>query len=97
MAWEKRKQKNYYYRKRRQGRRVISEYIGSAKMAGTIAALDLRRRQIDQTEQQALAELQTLETEVDQICQLLQTLVHAYLLAAGCHAHRGQWRKIRTS
>ena len=33
MAWEERNGKSYYYQKRREGDRVVSEYIGTGELA----------------------------------------------------------------
>lgn len=95
MPWEKRHQKSYYYRKRRQGDRVISEYIGTGELAETVAHLDQSLRQARQAEREARAALQALDAEVDHVCDLIRALTHACLLAAGFHTHKGQWRKKR--
>ena len=48
MAWEARGNKSYYYRKRRIGRRVVSEYVGSSETAELIAGMDV----LDQEQRQ---------------------------------------------
>ena len=93
MPWEQRNHKPYYYHKRRQGQRVISEYVGAGQLAETVAAFDQCLRQARQSERQAQAALQTLHAEVDQVCDLIQILTQASLLTAGFHTHKGQWRK----
>jgi hypothetical protein len=53
MAWEERNGRMYYYRKRREGGRVVSEYVGAGIGAEAIATMD----RIDQ-EEQKIARLQ---------------------------------------
>lgn len=46
MGWERRGNGYYYYRKRREGHRVISEYVGNGRAAEVAAAMDrLKRRE----------------------------------------------------
>jgi hypothetical protein len=99
MAWEDRNGNLYYYRKRREGGRVVSEYVGSG-FAGIMAeGLDLenrqeaeyRRRELRKQKQYAAA----IESQAREVEEYTRIMTRAYLLLAGYHTHKGQWRKIR--
>ena len=99
MAWEERNGNRYYYRKRREGGRVVSEYIGGSDLAEAFVYLDEieqdqreLEREIDRAERQ---EQQEIDHQVDEVISLARTLADATLLAAGYHRHKGQWRKRR--
>lgn len=99
MAWEDRNGRQYYYRKRREGRRVISEYYGSGEFAELLANLDYLDREEERTKGQAQQrELEgwlALEREVNQTLDRCSDLTIAALLIAGLHTHKGQWRRDR--
>lgn len=99
MAWEERNGNRYYYRKRRIGDRVVSEYMGGGDLADAFAYLDgidrnrqTLEREIDRAEREAQQEI---DHQVDELISLARTLADATLLAAGYHRHKGQWRKRR--
>lgn len=98
MAWEDRNGNRYYYRKRRIGDRVVSEYMGG-DIASLFAMIDENERErrdldreIDRAERE---EQQDLDHQVDEVISLARVLADATLLAAGYHRHKGQWRKRR--
>jgi len=95
MAWEKRGNKRYYYRKRRQGGHVSSEYVGAGELAGAGAALDALEREVRRAERRRRAELRALDAQVGQVCDLIRALTDAVLLVNDYHTHKGQWRKKR--
>jgi len=99
MGWEERKGRLYYYRKRREGNRVVSEYLGSGELAGAIAALDQIEREEREykrwVERQEREALDREAGQVDEVLDLIRTLTHAALIASGYHTHKGQWRKRR--
>jgi hypothetical protein len=99
MGWEKRGSGLYYYTKRREGRRVVSEYVGRGELAEAIAtldALDRERRELErQAERHELEEDRAVAREVDAICGMTRTLMSAMLLSIGYHTHKGQWRRRR--
>ena len=99
MAWEERNGRLYYYRKRREGGCVVSEYVGAGIGAEAIATLD----RIEQ-EERKLARLRMQderkqhmkdERDVMEFGELTRLLTRAALLLAGYHPHKGQWRKRR--
>ena len=99
MGWEKRGSGLYYYRKRRIGSRVVSEYMGGGELGEAAAAYD--RAAQDAREQ----ELRSAKEEREKITALaeagaeaeqgIRALVRAFLLLAGYHTHKGQWRRRR--
>lgn len=105
MGWERRPNGcTYYYRKRRVGGRVVSEFLGAEGSArATIAAtLDRLRRERGRADREAvahrLATLDGAEAEVVEWHDLVAAVARAALEAAGYHRHdRGPWRKRRMS
>ena len=95
MTWQKRGNRRYYYRKRRQGDRVISEYVGAGQLAETEAALDNLERQIRRAQRRRRQEHRALDAQVNQICDLIRILTDSVLLINDYHTHKGQWRKKR--
>lgn len=96
MGIETRRNQQYYYQKRRIGRRVVSEYRGSgmlAELEAAAARLDRARGRAELAAlQQQLADSGALTT----FYGLVQTLTSATLAAAGYRQHkRGEWRKPR--
>ena len=99
MALESRGKKSYYYRKRRVGQRVISEYVGGG-MAGEFAEMsDSDDRQKADLRRRAFQELQrrdaTIDKEIDDIGTQVKALVQAALLVTGYHQFKRTWRKQR--
>ena len=99
MAWEKRGNRSYYYRKRREGHRIISEYMGCGQFVEAIAtldALDRERRAMERKMRWAeLHEDRGLAREVDAVCGSIRALASATLVDTGFRTHKGQWRKKR--
>ena len=101
MAWETRGSGRYYYRKERQGDRVISEYVGTGSLAQMIANLDETSRRELEHERQVLAKEQAAEMvmdrDIDHSGDIVRVMTHASLLVKGYHTHKGQWRKLNVS
>jgi hypothetical protein len=99
MAWEKRGNNRYYYRKRREGKRIISEYVGRGDVAQLISAIDLDERMEHQYKKEQLkkykSDVHQLNRNVDQVSMAINGFLRATLLISGFHPHKGQWRKIR--
>ncbi len=99
MGWETRNGRRYYYRKRWEGGRVVSEYVGRGDMAGLFAAMDdadAQQAVLDQEERRAEREAErAIDRQIDEACDLARHIATAALLAAGYHAHKGAWRKRR--
>lgn len=100
MAWEKRGRGLYYYRKRREGRRVVSEYVGSGPLAALSAELDAAKRQARESEwaevRAARAEQRQTDVALGTAENALCALISAVLEGYGFHQHKRQWRKRRT-
>jgi hypothetical protein len=97
--WERRKRGGLYYtRSRREGGRVVREYIGSGPVAVLAARMDALERE-RREEQAALwrqerRELDALDASVDEVAGASDFLVRAALLVSGYRQHnRGEWRK----
>ena len=99
MAWERRGNSQYYYRKIRRGRRVVSEYVGAGEFAILTALLDEEQRAERQEQQEAerrrRQEADQIDRELAQIDDNLRLLTTTMLDQAGYHRHKGQWRKQR--
>jgi hypothetical protein len=99
MAWETRGNREYYYTKRREGQRVISEYVGTGELAeatATILALDRERKELEQAMWREERDVQRdLDREIDAVGDIARALNRAALLASGHHTHKGQWRRRR--
>lgn len=99
MGWEQRGNKKYYYRKRREGDRVVSEYVGSGPLAELASTLDNLTRQEQSLQREQMQRereaIRALDTEVEDVCTVIRVLTYGALLAAGYHTHKGQWRKKR--
>jgi hypothetical protein len=95
MAWEQRAKKRYYYRKQRDGQRVVSEYVGIGELAETAAALDALEREVCRARRRQWAAVRAFDAQVDEACDLIQALARSALLVTGHRLHKGQWRKTR--
>jgi len=99
MAWEKRGNNQYYYRKKRIGRHVISEYVGNSIFAELLAnqdMLDCKNRQVNmKVKHRQREQIKTIDREIDQSYDQAILLLRAILLLAGYHPHKGQIRRRR--
>jgi hypothetical protein len=91
MAWEDRNGNFYYYRKRREGKRVISEYIGnglSAQIAEIFAMEDRAETQqarVDWLKQKRSAEM--MDKRINELERYTKAVTRAVLLVSGYHLH----------
>ena len=89
----------YYYRKRRIGDKVISEYMGSGDLAFLAGIYDERERAEREAKRQQLRQLRTEATNTDrmlaELAGIVDTFVSASLIVEGYHQHKGQWRRKR--
>ena len=99
MALENRKGNLYFYEKRREGDRVVSEYVGS----GIVADLAHKRAEIERAKLAAERErfnrmkmsIAEIDQSLDQFSGLVDTLMAAELVSKGYHRHKRQWRRRR--
>ena len=99
MAWENRGNRQYYYRKRRIGGQVVSEYYGYSDFALMLAEMDELEREQREAERQLIqeerAEVKKIDDQLNNYGDMVRTLIRAVMLASGYHPHKGQWRKNR--
>ena len=102
MAIETRRNGNvYYYRKRRKGSRVISEYVGG----GLVVSLEQHRAEIERERREAEREqlraaklsMAEIDQSLDRFSDMVDTLMAAELISMGFHQHKRQWRRRRNA
>ncbi len=101
MGLESRGNNRYYYRKRRVGRRVVSEYVGKGEYAALLWQADKHiKAQQEATRVAWRAERAKIEA-ADELVKDVERVVRAVMVetlqAAGYHRHKRQWRKRRDS
>lgn len=100
MAYER---GGHWYKSRREGGHVVTEYIGTGELGRYMAEADNKQQQQraqerarERSELQALAAGEhELDRELDAIARQLHSLTEAALLASGYHKHSGTWRRRR--
>ncbi len=101
--WERRERGGLYYtRSRKEGGRVVREYVGGGILGELAAQLDAEGRErreeeevIWREERESLEELSSL---VEELCEGVETILRSRLLVAGYRRHnRGEWRLKRES
>lgn len=95
MGWEIRGNNQYYYRKMRKGKKVISEYMGSGLLAKEIAFMDKRKKEQKEATRKKKAMITALDVEIEQALKYIKNMTDCILLISGCHKHKGMWRKRR--
>lgn len=100
MAWEKRGNKSYLYRKRRIRGKVKSVYAGSGDAAVLLDRLENRQRALKKIEKEDLIrerlKADSLDKLIDSISAFNKSMVDALFLLNGYHQHKRQWRKKLT-
>jgi hypothetical protein len=95
VAWKN----GYYYRNRRQGNKVVSEYGGGGYEGLLIEQLDQNERHKAELRRKAWQTIKAREKALDQrineIVSAADDYVTALMLVSGHHLHKRQWRKIR--
>jgi hypothetical protein len=100
MAFEARERGGRYYtRSRRVEGRVVREYIGGGVVGELAARKDGEERERKEAEaargQAEVKHLEELAAPVVQLYEVAEALARAHLIAAGCHRHKGEWRRRR--
>jgi hypothetical protein len=99
MAWETRGNNAYYYRKKKVNGKVVSEYVGKGLVAQEIASMDSAERQERNIKLDAIKkeknELELLNSRTTQSISATKRMVESFLILAGFHKHKGQWRRMR--
>jgi hypothetical protein len=100
MGFEARRNgRSYYYRKKRFGNKVVSQYVGAGEDGVLIAQMEtLNRGEADYKrycERHVIAEMKAEDAKADALGAEVEKLSAAVLNAAGFHCHKGSWRKKR--
>ena len=99
MGFETRRGNLYYYRKRREGACVVSEYVGGGHVAALCSQLDAAERAEGATRRARERGGREAEEALDNLLDTIGAALHTggglEMIAAGCHNRRGQWRVIR--
>jgi len=99
MGWEYRGNRLYYYRKRREGKRVVSEYIGNDFIGELAEILDMEdheeARKTRANWVTTKAKVKATEQEINELEVKIGTFTQAFLLVSGYHPHKRQWRRKR--
>ena len=97
MALEKRNGKLYYYRSVREGERVRKVYLGAGELARIARDEELMSRALKVAERERqrkeVERLEVLAAPVAELCEISEIIARAHLVAAGCHRHKGEWRR----
>jgi hypothetical protein len=102
MGWEKRghRERYCYTRSRREGGRVIRQYIGVGIIAEIAAQEDQeeRQRRLEDREQRRREREEATSTleALTAFAAATDAEAHRQLSAAGYRCHRGEWRRRRT-
>lgn len=92
MAWETRRGRKYYYRKKRVGTRVVSVYVGSGLLGQFIELEDLERREAREEELRKMRELVTEERQMAEEFRQNQFLAIQAANEEGISRRKGEWR-----
>ena len=96
MSWEQRGSQRYYYRVRSHQGQLTKTYYGTGAVAQRAAQEDEHKRILRQQERIAQQYIQSLETQLTALTNVVRTLVSATLVGQGFHQHRrGDWRRWR--
>src|SRR5262245_5730839 len=101
MAWERRKSRVYFYRRRRIGGRRVRLYVGRGPLAEVAAAVEAARRRADalgrRLHEQQAQRWADADAALGELSRLSEMLLRAALRRLGYHQHhRGEWRRSRS-
>lgn len=95
MAWKN----GYYYRNKRVGSRVVTEYIGTGYAATLLHQLDeharMKANHARNVWQAAVDADKALDAQLDEVTSLVNAYADMLMLASGYHQHKRLWRKQR--
>jgi hypothetical protein len=101
VGWETRKRgtSRYYTRSRREGGRVVREYIGGGVLGRLAAQLDeLERQQREEETAYWRVKRERFEQNaafMEELEEAAEVLVRAELVLAGFRCRKGEWRRER--
>jgi hypothetical protein len=94
MAWETRRGRQYYYRKKRVGTKVVSEYVGTGQFGQLVELMDLQSRQEREEERRQIRELVIEEKQLVEEFRHIQARAIQTAREAGICRRKGEWRLI---
>ncbi len=97
MALEERNGNYYYYKKEREGNRVVSKYYGKGELASLVAQMDEIERQetAEKTELQRKnkEKQEKIDRELSEIEQKTKSLISEFLISKGFYQTKSrEWR-----
>jgi hypothetical protein len=99
VAWEDRNGNSYYYRKRREGKRVVSDYVGNGFLGQLAEAVDIDERYEENLARTNFRKqkrnVKLIDEQVREVEKYIRAVTRAVLLLSGYHSHKRQWRKRR--
>jgi hypothetical protein len=99
VALERRNGNLYYYRSVRDGEKVRKIYVGAGEFARISHEGDVlrrtRREAQRETEKAELERLEALAAPVEELSEAAEVLLRAYLIDAGYHRRKGEYRRAR--
>ncbi len=100
MGWETRGEHGpYYARSRREGGRVVREYVGTGEVAELIAYADeatrRERRAKAERRREDLERAREMARTGEGVDAAAEILARTEMVAAGWHRHKGEWRRRR--
>ena len=100
VPWKRIKGRRYFYHSRREGCRVVQDYVGRGAAAERVANLiseECRKRtHARKKRQETQRPYADMDRAVERACGAVQGALTGTLEAAGFHQHhRGEWRRRR--
>src|SRR5215813_13627940 len=96
MSWEQRGSQRYYYRVRYRQGQLTKTYYGTGAIAQRAAQEDDHKRALRKQERLAKQHIQSLETQLTALTNLIRIMISATLVGHSFHQHqRGDWRRWR--
>jgi len=97
MAFEERNGNSYYYRKKRIGNRVVSEYIGKGELALMLYQMDKSKRKERESnakkERRNREKIEEFDRDLFEIESKIKSLVEIFLINKGFHKTKSrEWR-----
>ena len=98
MGFEIRGTSIYFYKKKRVGPKVMSEYLGAGYIGFLAYQLELHERKRRKLRHQTVHEIREREKDTEgslrDYQRAVRALISACFLVNGFHNHRGQWRRL---
>ena len=93
MAWERRRNgRAYYYRVRREGDRIVKEYVGAGEKGRRAAEADQAAREAVLLREARGQDVEVLIDQLQEFASMVEQLVACQLVSAGWKTHNRQWR-----